>query len=313
MLDLTTCNLLRQLNDFAGLHSIKIWIVGGYIRDQLLSLESDDTDIDLVFDTDVNNLVSKLAAFIGCSYKSFEDFKTAKLTGLKGKLSVLDIATMRSEIYLSAGELPSVSLGSFEQDYLRRDFSINALYCNLNDFISNNFLIDAKFILDKGEGLNDIRNRLIRVLHNHSFTEDPSRLFRAVRYKVRCNARLHQDTKDLFNQALGLGVLNTISRQRILNELRKACYSADRRQILAAFVDTELMLHSDLLTAGNGSSFLKLIQQSDTIENAEFFELLCAALYFLDRNDSKFQSFGFGRKFFRIAKDKFKFFESKIN
>ncbi|MCL4546306.1 MAG: hypothetical protein M1576_01015, partial [Deltaproteobacteria bacterium] len=124
----------------------------------------------------------------------------------------IDFASAREESYFKSGALPSVKFSDLKHDVIRRDFSINTLALDLNP---DNFFE----IIDYCNGVKDILNKKIRVLHNLSFIDDPTRIFRAVRFEKRLNFKIEKITKNLLLDALSKGVMNNISGKRISNEL----------------------------------------------------------------------------------------------
>ncbi|MHB1664902.1 MAG: tRNA nucleotidyltransferase/poly(A) polymerase family protein [bacterium] len=124
----------------------------------------------------------------------------------------IDFASAREESYFKSGALPSVKFSDLKHDVIRRDFSINTLALDLNP---DNFFE----IIDYYNGVKDILNKKIRVLHDLSFIDDPTRIFRAVRFEKRLNFKIEKITKNLLLNALSKGVMNNISGKRISNEL----------------------------------------------------------------------------------------------
>ena len=125
--------------------------------------------------------------------RSHKKFKTAKLVFEEGL--VVDLATAALEYYQAPAALPIVELSSLKLDLYRRDFTINTLAVSLNPPHYGE-------LLDFFEGLKDIKERVIRVLHNLSFVEDPTRVFRAVRFEQRFGFRIGKFTEGLIKNAL---------------------------------------------------------------------------------------------------------------
>ncbi len=293
--------LLKKLSDFAHSRQSEVWVVGGVVRDSLLQRSSED--LDLVLEGDISTFAPDFAALINCRLTEFNQFLTAKLTEFSEDIGTvsLDLAAMRSEIYHKPGALPTVSAGNFEQDCKRRDFTVNALYLRLSDFLAGN--IKPEFIEDKTTGITDLNQRLIRVMHDKSFIDDPTRLFRALRYMVRIGGKFEDSTGVLFDEAIKRRVLDTISCQRKLNELKKACQSEEWKEILSLFIDHHLL--ADLIDSDNQAELKKMLEAKVT----EPFDLLCAALYYLNPDQDKFRKYGFGKKFFKQAEDYRRYFE----
>jgi len=125
----------------------------------------------------------------------------------------IDLTTARTETYPRPGQLPEVDVSGVDiaTDLLRRDFAANAIALDIAD--------DYGQLIDPAGGLGDIAARQIRVLHGASFSDDPTRLLRAVRYSVRLGYDLEPVTRAQFSQAVDDGVLDHVSPERIRNEL----------------------------------------------------------------------------------------------
>ena len=138
-------------------------------------------------------------------------FKTATVETAEG--FVVDISTTRREYYEHPGALPVVQTGSLRMDLYRRDFTINSLAISLNN---------ANFgeLMDFYRGYQDIKDGYIRVLHNLSFVEDPTRAFRAVRFESRLGFKISKMTASLLEGAVKNNFLTSIDRRRLLNEIK---------------------------------------------------------------------------------------------
>jgi tRNA nucleotidyltransferase (CCA-adding enzyme) len=136
---------------------------------------------------------------------------------------VLDIATARREDYASPGQLPQVDVGgvALEADLPRRDFSLNALALELHP--------DCGLLLDPLGGVGDIRDKLVRILHSGSFSDDPTRLLRALRYSLRLNYNLEAATRSVFQAAIDDDVLDCLSPERVRYELE--CIGREARWV----------------------------------------------------------------------------------
>jgi tRNA nucleotidyltransferase (CCA-adding enzyme) len=123
------------------------------------------------------------------------------------------VATARTETYERPAALPLVMPGSIRDDIFRRDFSINTLAVNLNP---------DRFgeLIDLFHARNDIKKRLIRVLHEKSFIDDPTRIFRAVRFEKRFGFKIESITEKLIRDAICEGLIERLSGHRIASEIR---------------------------------------------------------------------------------------------
>ena len=222
--------VIRALEEF----SVEAYIVGGAIRDVLLSedVSDDASDSDIDFTLEVtDDAVAKqcivgLHAELGGHLKEFPKFLTAKIADIKGfeTISEVDIAMCRTEVYKKPGALPTVSLSDLNSDLGRRDFTVNALAMRITDFQTylDGQLDDiSERVVDLYGGKADLDERLLRTLHAKSFIDDPTRIFRAVRYCSRIGAQLENETDKQMREAIRGGALATISKQRVINELIK--------------------------------------------------------------------------------------------
>ncbi len=255
---------LSRIDECAQRSGFALYVVGGFVRDLLRGAAADDRDIDLLVDGNALEFAPVLQRMSGGDLKLFPDFFTAKITlPADSALAEVDFASARTEIYEQPGALPRVALAPLADDLKRRDFSVNAVALPLAMLIrffassASNSEIRAACI-DPHGGRDDIEGRIIRVLHARSFVDDPTRLFRALRYKARLNARFDPDSERLFSQAIENNALRTISFRRIFNELIKIfeedgadqCVSdAHRRGVLAAVTDAVPQLNREKLVA----------------------------------------------------------------
>lgn len=189
---------------------LPICIVGGFVRDLLLGREN--LDLDIVAEGDAVSFARDLGESWGWEVQAHHQFGTATLIQPAG--TRIDFASARSETYEYPGALPLVSPGTIEDDLRRRDFSINALAVRLN---SEGFgeLIDCL------DGVKDLQSGRVRALHSESFLDDPTRIFRAVRYERRYNFQIESEDQARILEALHQDVLDLISGERIRNEINR--------------------------------------------------------------------------------------------
>jgi len=200
--------IIKGISTLAAKRGERAYIVGGFARDILLGFPN--LDIDCVVEGDACGLAEELALNLGAGRTTVNrKFHTAKIK--KGDLTI-DIASAREEKYAAAGKLPSVRHSTIKQDAARRDFTINAIYISINreDFGK---LSCAKSLLA------DLKKGLIRVFHKNSFEDDPTRIFRAVRFAARFGFRIEPHTKRFMRKALKDGMLKKISSFRAKREM----------------------------------------------------------------------------------------------
>ncbi len=201
-------NLLHTAGEAADRMGIKAYVVGGFVRDILL--KRDNWDVDIVVEGNGMEYARQLAGCLGGEVKTHQRFQTAGIR-LPGHLK-LDIATARTEFYIRPAALPQVEAAGIKYDLLRRDFSINAMAIQINS-------ADFGRFRDFFGGRQDLRDGLIRVLYSMSFVDDPTRIFRAVRFEQRYNFHLESDTERYLHNAMQLDLMGRVSLPRIFDEL----------------------------------------------------------------------------------------------
>jgi len=204
--------LLLAARDAANDLGYSLYVVGGFVRDLLLG--SPTLDLDLVVEGDALRMAERLAEKTHGHVRSHARFGTAKVI-LEGELPPgvprsLDFVTARTEFYESPTVLPQVERSSIKQDLYRRDFTINTMAICLDRERYGE-------LLDYYGGLRDLEEGRIRVLHNLSFVEDPTRILRAVRFEQRLRFAIEARTLRLMEDALDL--LSHVSGERLRNEL----------------------------------------------------------------------------------------------
>ncbi|MBK8871407.1 MAG: CCA tRNA nucleotidyltransferase [Elusimicrobia bacterium] len=196
---------LETLGRAAVRHSCPSAIVGGCVRDLVLGLEPKDWDV--VVEGQPSVWISDVASSLAARVVEHPRFMTLTLHFSDG--THLDIATARKETYVKPGSLPTVQPSSLSVDALRRDFSANALY----------FLLSEGTLFDPTGGVADMGQKRLRVLHDISFIDDPTRLFRAARYAARYGWTVDKHTLDLIQSAVAARVPQTVSLVRLRHEL----------------------------------------------------------------------------------------------
>jgi tRNA nucleotidyltransferase (CCA-adding enzyme) len=206
--------LLELVAEEATRQGLPLYVVGGAVRDLLL--ERAINDFDLTVEGDAIALARRLASKHGGGVTAHTKFGTAKwflpksLVPDAGAHSTLDLISARSETYKHPAALPTVRLGTLEDDLRRRDFTINAMAIRLDG-------AHLGELQDYLNGMHDLQSRTIRVLHSHSFIDDPTRMYRAVRYEVRYGFEIAEETLALIPE--GRTLVEKLSPQRIRHEL----------------------------------------------------------------------------------------------
>ena len=201
--------ILQQIGAVADEIGCGAYVVGGFVRD--LFLYRSDEDIDIVIEGDGVAFAKKYAAMVGARIHTHEKFGTAVIIFPDG--FKIDVASARMEYYKFPAALPVVEMSSIKLDLYRRDFTINTLAIQLN---SDNF----GTLIDFFAARKDLKEKIIRVLHNLSFVEDPTRVFRAIRFEQRFGLTIGKLTAGLIENAVTMDFFRGLSGKRVFAELR---------------------------------------------------------------------------------------------
>ncbi|MFH1062640.1 MAG: CBS domain-containing protein [Candidatus Omnitrophota bacterium] len=200
--------LLKKIGRLADKQKINAYVVGGFVRD--LVMGRPNFDMDIVLEGDAINFAKALAEVLNAKLKIHQRFKTAKLNLENGLL--IDIATARTEYYEYPAALPVVESSSLVKDLYRRDFTINTLALGLNKKTFG-------LLIDFFKSSKDLKAKRIRVLHDLSFVEDPTRILRAVRFEQRLDFIIDRHTENLICAAVDLEMFGKLHKFRIGDEL----------------------------------------------------------------------------------------------
>lgn len=235
--------ILRAIANIAQQNNLPLYIVGGVVRDLLLS--HTELDLDLVVEGDAIGLGNTLVKKYGGSLTTHQRFGTAKWhiaeqkENLANKLDLntantqdlpdsIDLISARSEMYQSPTDLPTVKFSTINDDLHRRDFTINTLAIRLDgDYYGE--------LIDLLEGQADMKNKLIRVIHDLSFQDDPTRIFRAVRFEQRLGYQIEDQTLIWLTAALPW--IEKVSGDRLRHELDAIFQEEKFPQMLARLAD----------------------------------------------------------------------------
>jgi tRNA nucleotidyltransferase (CCA-adding enzyme) len=210
--ELTSVPALRPLFEAVaslGERAEGVYLVGGTIRDILLGEKS--FDVDIAVEGDAIAFARSLAAALDGRVTPHEKFGTAIVQYGEGRRRV-DVVTTRTELYDAPGALPTVERAGLREDLFRRDFTINAMAASLAP-------ADFGRLVDPYGGRGDLEARVLRVLHNLSFIDDPTRMFRAVRYEARYGLRLDEHSARLARSCIEMGLVGDLSSARLRDEL----------------------------------------------------------------------------------------------
>ena len=185
-----------------------VYLVGGTVRDILLGEQS--FDVDIAVEGDAIELAKALAEALDGRVRPHEKFGTAVV--LYGDGGRIDVVTTRTEFYDAPAALPTVEHATIREDLFRRDFTINGMAVSLKGD-------DLGRLVDPFGGRADLEAGVIRVLHNLSFIDDPTRIFRAIRYENRYGFRMDEHTARLARSCIEMGLVGDLSSARLRDEL----------------------------------------------------------------------------------------------
>lgn len=220
-------DLIHLVGRIASNDDVSAYLVGGFVRDLLLGLKNLDLDIvvegnGIKFAEDLTlHLKAKLirhrrfgtaTVILRPGLRSARDNRvTKKKSGVSDGVKI-DIASARKEFYPEPAHLPLVENGILKDDLFRRDFTVNAMAISIND---KNF----GRLIDFLGGKDDLDSKKIRILHNLSFMDDPTRILRAIRFEKRYNFRIESETLKLLKEAMKLKMLEKVEPQRLRDDL----------------------------------------------------------------------------------------------
>ncbi|RKY42658.1 MAG: hypothetical protein DRP85_01965 [Candidatus Makaraimicrobium thalassicum] len=212
--------LIRSIGSLGDALGMDVFLVGGFVRDILLGQKN--YDFDIVVEGDAIRFGRILADKIGGSLVVHRKFGTVALVKEwpkwldsplhPGNKFKVDIATARKEVYEAPAALPTVEFSSLREDLYRRDFTINAMAVNIG---KRNFGL----LVDFFGGVQDLEKGIVRILHDRSFIDDPTRIFRAVRFEQRFGFEIEKHTEYLIKHAVKQEMFHRVENQRIRDEL----------------------------------------------------------------------------------------------
>ena len=198
-------NIINSVESAVKTTGMSVYLVGGTVRDILLNR----SPLDLDFLIEGSSDIQYFANLIGGTIVQESQFGTFKID-FEGE--IVDFAFSRQESYSTPGQLPIVEKGTFRQDLHRRDFTMNSIAIAAGE--------DGEFstLIDPFDGENDIREKKIKILHDKSFQDDPTRILRLFRYSGRLGFTVEDSTKNILIRDLHM--LDILSHDRLRNELQ---------------------------------------------------------------------------------------------
>ncbi|MDQ2085748.1 CBS domain-containing protein [Herbivorax sp. ANBcel31] len=197
-------DILYNSGKIADKSGYNLYVVGGFVRDLIMGKNT--FDIDMVVEGDAFDFAKKLSNYYGGKVTKHKKFQTA-MVKLDNQFFI-DIVTARKEYYEYPAALPTVEKGTIKDDLFRRDFTINCMAIKLN---SNHF----GQLVDFYGGRKDLKNKVIRILYNLSFIEDPTRIIRAVRFEKRYGFKMEKATEEFAINAISSDCFSNVSIERI--------------------------------------------------------------------------------------------------
>ncbi len=246
------CNVLRLSGEVAEGLGYGAYLVGGSVRD-LLRGET-NLDIDIVIEGDAITFVHSLGEKLGAKVKTHQRFGTAVVMTDSLKF---DVATARTEYYESPAALPKVEMSSIKKDLYRRDFTINTLAVKLNPR-------DFGQLLDFFGAQRDLKEKTIRILHNLSFIEDPTRAFRAIRFSERFGFKISKHTLNLIKTAVRINLFERLSGSRLYDELNLLFLETEPIMALKRLSELDLLkfIHPEITLTKSIEKTFSAIEES---------------------------------------------------
>ncbi len=244
--------ILKFSGEVAKELNFSAYLVGGSVRD-LIRGEA-NLDIDIVIEGDGITFAQALGKKLKARVKTHQKFGTAVIVTDTLKF---DVATARTEYYESPGALPKVEMSSIKKDLYRRDFTINALAIKLNPESFGQ-------LLDFFGGQRDLKDKTIKILHNLSFIEDPTRAFRAIRFSDRFGFKLSKHTTNLIKTAERINLFNKLSGSRLYDELNLLFLETEPLKAIRRLVELDLLkfIHPNLALTRELEETFEAIQET---------------------------------------------------
>ena len=274
-------SLLSIVAKVADHQGVSAYVVGGFVRDLLLRI--DNYDMDIVIEDDGIRFAKVLGKELKAKVVSHPKFGTSVVCLPDG--SKVDVATARTEYYKHPAALPTVEMSSIKSDLFRRDFTFNSLALKLNGK-------DTFVLLDYFNGQRDLKDKVVRVLHNLSFVEDPSRAFRAIRFEQRLKFRIGKQTESFIKHAVKKKFIEKLSGARLYNELMLILKEPNPMNCLRRMKEFDLLqfIHPKVLRLKKDFEVIERVQEVFSLSRIvhlvqdcdEGYAYLLAMLYSLD-------------------------------
>ncbi len=289
--------ILKNVEKVSEIRKEKAYLIGGIVRDLILEIKN--LDIDIVVEGNGLLFAEKLGDIMGAKkVVKHQEFRTAVVILKDGQK--IDIASSRVEYYEYPTSLPIVEYGSIKQDLYRRDFSINAMAIEIDYY---NF----GRIIDYYNGYKDLKKGKIRILHNLSFIEDPTRIIRAIRFASRYDFEIDIETFDFMTKAIEEGFLEKLSWHRVKTEIKHILNEKNVDKALDKLFDFGIIssIHENIKIDENMRKSLSRVKESKSLIEDNSIEIWLVYLLVLledlkkDELDFIFKRFNFSNDFIK--------------
>jgi len=213
-------NLIRDISRAAGMN---VYLTGGAVRDIIASRGIRDLDFTVQGNPlKLQKELERAGARVACTAEDTQTLHLVLPGGVRAELSMA-----RTEKHEKIGRAPVVTAATIYEDLRRRDFTMNAMALSLNEG-------SRGLLLDPANGVADIEAKLVRVLHNYAFLEDPSRLLRAIRFTTRLEWQMEERTQARYAAAVESAYIDHISRTAAGHETGALAYEDDPLKVVRA-------------------------------------------------------------------------------
>ncbi len=252
-LDQHTRELLENIGKTGQDLGLDLYVVGGFVRDLLLNRPIED--IDIVVEGDGIEFAKAYAKKEGCRVNTHKKFGTAVI--IYPDNFKIDVASARLEYYKTPAALPIVENSSIKLDLARRDFTINSLAISINPETFGT-------MIDYFGANRDLKDKTIRTIHNLSFVEDPTRIFRAIKFSNRFGFNIGKVTSNLIQNAIKIDCFKNLSGLRVLSELKQIFEEENPIPAIRMMQDygLEKMIHDKLELRPNTYHLLESVNKT---------------------------------------------------
>ncbi len=239
--------IIDYCRKYISSNNIHIYIVGGFVRDFIQGNINETIDLDLVVDGNIDDFANNMSSSLGLKLRNIHGFANYKLS-FENSISV-DVAHSRKESYPNPGTMPKWEKSNIDLDLFRRDFTINSIALEI---------YKTKFyLLDPLNGQMDLSKKIIRIIHNRSFIDDPTRIFRAIKYKCRLGFDYDIETKNIIQKSIEN--INRLSKYRKFNEMVKLI---NEKNIINIIEESNLPIYKNMIFPENFLSKVGFIDES---------------------------------------------------